>query len=392
MGIREGYGRVLARDVKAGKDSPPGAVSHFDGYAVRASETASARGALPVWLRVRGPAARVGSRPRTRLKGASAVPVLTGGLLPVGADAVVAMEDVREEGGRISVPRPVSKGALVYPRGADVRRGDVVLRAGATLAAQDLTLLASLRIRRIAVMAKPRVAILPTGSELTSDIGDTSGKVVESHSLLLEHLIREAGGSPSTMPIVADDLEKLSRAMTRALGRCEVLLTVAGTSVGAPDLVDAAVTRQRADRLLIHGLRVNRGRVMGVAAVGGKPIVMLPGPVQGALNAFVLIAYPLIRSLLGLDWEQPPTVEARVTSDWEATGRFRDFTQVVYVELKRDPESPSGFSASPATAQTEKVSFLVTHRAYTIVSGRDPVLRKGQAVAVHLLPGLSSLC
>ena len=223
------------------------------------------------------------------------------------------------------------------------------------------------------------MAILPTGSELTADIGDRrTGRVVESHSLLIERLVEEAGGSAATLPIAPDEKRALARALEGALKRSEIVFTLAGSSVGEPDLVESTIRGfGKATTALVHGIRVNRGRVMGFAVVSGKPVVILPGPIQGALNAFIVLGYPLIRYHLGMGWEQPPAVAATMGDDWDATGKFKDFDQVVYLRLTKDPAS-GGLLALPSSGETEKVSFLVSKNAYALVPGSDPHLAKGR--------------
>ena len=391
--VRGAYRRVLAADVLAPEDVPRRDVSHFDGFAIISADTLGATHDSPAVLTLRREANRVGLFPVAKLKHGQAMRVLTGGYLPLGADAVAPLEDAFAVGRELKVSRLVEKGEHVFPRGADVKKGGRILSAGRTLMGQDLVLLASLHIERAVAFRRPRVAIIPTGSELTSDIGDRrSGKVVESHSLLLGHLVDEAGGTAVTSQIVPDESVALSRALKGALKRSDILLTLAGSSVGEPDLVESTIRGfGKTTTALVHGIKVHRGRVMGFAVVSGKPIVILPGPIQGALNAFVVLGYPIIRYYLGMGLEQPPSVPATVGEDWEATGRFRSFDQVVYLRLTRDPGSPSGLLATPSSGDTEKMSFLVSKNAYTLVPGRSACLSKGELIRAHLLPGFSRL-
>lgn len=393
VGVKDAYRRVLAEDVVAKEDSPVRDASHFDGYAAISEDLVGAADDSPRVLKLRRGASRPGQWVRARLGHGEAMEVLTGGFLPPGADAVVPLEEASAEGSELLVRRQVERGGHVYPAGADVRKGERVLEAGRTLMGQDLVLLASLRFRRVSAYKMPRVAILPTGTELTADIGDTRrGKVVESHSILLERLVEEAGGEPVTFPIVPDERRALSRALARALRESEVVFTLAGSSVGGPDLVDSTIRGfGKGTTALVHGLRVNRGRVMGFAVVRGKPVIILPGPIQGALNAFIVMGYPLIRYHLGMGWEQPPAVAATMGDDWDASGKFKDFDQVVYLRLTKDPASADGLLAMPSTADTEKVSFLVSKNAYTLISGEDPHLAKGDRIQARLLPGFSRL-
>jgi len=390
--VREGYGRILAKDVLAREDSPRRDTSHFDGFAVSSADTLSATGGSPVSLTLRPGAGRPGLLPKTRLGRGEAMKVVTGGFLPVGADAVVPVEEAAARDGQVEIGRPAQPGDHVYRAGSDVRKGEHVLQAGRALMGQDLALLASLRFETVVAFRRPRVAILPTGTELTADIGDRrSGKVVESHSLLLERLVREAGGSPATLPIAPDEKRALARALGGALKRSEIVFTLAGSSMGEPDLVESTIRGfGKATTALVHGIRVNRGRVMGFAVVSGKPVVILPGPIQGALNAFIVLGYPLIRYHLGMGWEQPPAVAATMGDDWDATGKFKDFDQVVYLRLTKDPAS-GGLLALPSSGETEKVSFLVSKNAYTLVPGSEPHLARGDRIEARLLPGFSRL-
>ena len=92
-----------------------------------------------------------------------------------------------------------------------------------------------------------------------------------------------------------------------------------------------------------------------------------------------------------MGWEEPPVVAATMGADWDATGKFKDFDQIVYLRLTRDPGSPDGLLATPSTGDTEKVSFLVSKNAYTFVSGENPHLTKGARIQARLLPGFSRL-
>jgi len=393
LSVRDSYRRVLAADVVAREDSPSSDVSHFDGFAIRSADTAGATARSPAVLALGREASGVGVFPKERLRPGRVMSVLTGGYLPLGADAVVPIEDASSRGNAIEVVVPVEKGEHVYPRGADVKKGEALFSTGRTLMGQDLVLLASSHFESVSVFKRPRVAIVPTGTELTDDIGDRrSGKVVESHSLLLRQLVEEAGGVPVTLPIVPDERHALALALGRAFRGNEIILTLAGSSVGEPDLVESALRGfGRLTTALVHGIKVHRGRVMGIAMVAGKPVVILPGPIQGALNAFIVFGYPLIRYHLGLGFERPPSVIATVGADWEATGRFRGFDQVVYLKLTRDPINPDRLLAMPSSGETEKASFLVSKNAYALVPGGRPFLKKGERVDAHLLPGFSKL-
>src|SRR5437879_8674984 len=221
--------------------------------------------------------------------------IVTGEELPVGADAVVPVEDARRAGSKSYFLKEVQKGEFCFPIGIDVKKGAIVIRAGAAVRSQDIGMLALLGIRELRVCSSPLVAIIATGNELVDSFDITHPqKVRECHSPIFENLIREIGGVTSSREIVRDDLDLMSDAVERALGNSDVVLTLGGTSLGEADLVEQTLRRISKKSRIIHGIRMDRGRVAGIAAVRGKPIVMLPGPVQWAMNAFVLLALPLI--------------------------------------------------------------------------------------------------
>jgi molybdenum cofactor synthesis domain-containing protein len=381
------YGRVLYGDVLSRYDIPPRDSSHMDGFAVRSSDLAAASASSPVRLRkVEGSA--LGEIPKRILKRGEAHSILTGGFLPAGADAVVQVERVRVSSDAVEVLIPAAKGEFVYPGGRDVKKGDRVLEAGRTLRGPDLVLLGSLHMEAIPVYAKPRVAIIPTGNELSESIGNTEpGKVAETHTLLLSKLVEGAGAIPVHMPIVRDDAGEIGQSISVGLRVADIVLTVAGSSVSDTDLADQAINSAGRPGVLVHGMKVHRGRVMGFGVAAGKAVVILPGPIQGAVNAFVVMVYPLIRAMLGRGFESPPSIPARVGNDWDVGKRYRDFTKVVYVRMKTEGEE---IIVEPSIGETEKITFLTQSDGYLIVGEETTALKKGEPVRVHRLSGLSS--
>jgi len=378
--------RILCEDVVSRIDVPPRDSSHMDGFAVRSSDIAQASAAAPVRLRwVEG--VPLGAVPRKPVRKGEAQAVLTGGFVPLGADAVVQAERVKLSHGRVEVSNPIDQGEHVYPRGRDVNRGEKVLEAGRSVRGTDQTLLASLHIDKVAVFARPRVAIIPTGTELSERIvGTEKGKVAESHSFLFSRLIEGAGGVPVVMPIAPDDSAELSRSIRAGLRVADMVLTIAGSSVSEKDLTENAINLAGKPGVLVHGLKVHRGRVMGFGAVEGKIVVILPGSIQGGVNAFILMAYPVIRSSLGRGFETPSSIPAILGNDWDAIERYRGFTKIVYVKTNTEGAS---VIADTSVAETERMTLLTRSDGYLVVAEDVPSLRKGEPVRVHRLPGLS---
>ncbi len=384
---KDSYSRVVSKDIFSPINVPDKQRSHMDGYAVAASSLTGASSQSPRVLPLVGGLGFAHLR-RRRLSRGRTMRIVTGGELPVGADAVVPVEDARRAGGKIYFLKEVQKGEFCFPIGVDVKKGAVVVHAGAAVRAQDIGMLALLGIRELRVFSRPRVAIIATGNELVDSFDITHPqKVRESHSPIFENLIREIGGVTSSREIVRDDLDLMSDAVERALGRSDIVLTLGGTSLGEADLVEQTLRRISKKSRIVHGIKMDRGRVAGVAAVRGKPIVMLPGPVQGAMNAFLLLALPLVlRMTSGADSSAGAFVRARLSTGWKARKKFQDFTKVLYVRLERKGE---GLLARPIVGDTESISVLTDSNGFVVVAERIRELRRGEEVSVRLLPGFS---
>ncbi len=380
------YGRVAFEDLVSRYDVPAKDSAHMDGYAVRSVDLSGASNEHPVRLHlVRG--SRLGVVPKRRVARGEAQTVLTGGFMPPGADAVVPVEHTRASGDRVLFTGSPTKGAFVYPKGRDVSRGDVVVPEGRVLRGSDLVLLGSLHFERVPVFGRPRVAILPTGNELTEDVLDARpGKVVETHSVMLSRMVEGAGGLSVQMPIARDDPTEITDCVRAALSVADIVLTLAGSSVGEADLTEAAIGAVGKPGVLVHGMKVHRGRVMGFGAVDGKAVIILPGPIQGAINAFCVMAYPLIRAFLGRGFEEPASLPAVMDNSWDAGDRYPDFAKVVYVKL--DSSGPE-VRVKASAGETEKMTFLAQNDGYILVDEKTTSLKKGDRVRVHLLPGLS---
>jgi molybdenum cofactor synthesis domain-containing protein len=381
---RTAFARVLAEDVVARKDVPACDTSLMDGYAVRAADLALAKRGRPVWLNVRGEMRR-GETKNARLQRGEAFAVSTGSRLPAGADSVLKTEDARRRGGRVGTTNAPEPWQYVYRAGADLKIGELVLSRGRVMKAQDVGTLIQLGVMSVRVHRKPRVGLIATGSELTDSLKPAPGKVAETHGPVFSHILRELGCVPVYIGIVPDDVEKLSEALRTALRKSDIVLMMGGTSRGTHDLGELALRKLRPEAAF-HGLRLDRGRVTGGAVVGGKPVLMAPGPIQAATNCLLVLALPLIRRLLG-GAELVTKVPVRMSGNWKGREGYKDFTKVVYLRVWKQG---SFLSAQPVVAETESMFLLTASNAFAVVPQEVAELRKGQLVEAVLLPGFSS--
>ena len=376
------FHRVSSRQVFAPHDVPKLSSSHMDGFAVISKDTGNARPSRPLALELVG-AAGPGARSNRTIKSGEAVQVATGAMLPPGADAVVPKEHAEVSGGKVFVKLAVEPGSFVYHAGGDFRKGEVVLAKGRRVRAQDIGLMIGLGFARMDVWTRPKVKVIATGSELTRSIRPEAGKTRESHSHVFMSLISSLGCVPLDGGVIGDDPRTLAKALRSAVATSDFVVTLGGTSAGGKDLIVDAVAGLRPD-VLIHGIKLDRGRVTGVACVRGKPVLMLPGPIQAAMNAFLILGVPLAEELSG--WErQDMEFVCKLGSDWEGRKRFSDFKKVVYVRLRKGDET----TADPLLGETESIRILTDADAYLVVPEGVTRLTAGTPVKVRLVPGFS---
>ena len=387
--LAEAHGLVLAEDAAAALPVPPWTNSAMDGYAVRATDAAGAD-LSPVVLPVGGdvPAGAVPAP----LEPGTAQRIMTGAMLPEGADAVVRVEDTDQEPGPRPLPERVEIRAAPRP-GLNVRRagenvgvGDPVLGAGAVLSAAALSALASTGAGSVRVVPRARVAVVSTGAELV-DPGAAlpAGSIPDSNSVLLSGLVVEHGAALASVTRSADTAASLAGALTAAAASADLIVTSGGVSAGAFDPLTmlaedrAALDQDRAAgaaiRLRFARVAMQPGKPQGhgtVRADDGRevPLIMLPGNPVSVLVSFRTIVAPALARLMGHDGvggtggasgsgggpgagplpragARPP-VRARAAEAWKTAGERRQYIPVRFVP------APAG-AAAPGTASAETV-------------------------------------
>ncbi|HEX2303349.1 MAG TPA: gephyrin-like molybdotransferase Glp [Gaiella sp.] len=283
-------GRVLAEDALAAVDLPRFPSSAMDGFALRAVDTP---GSLPVVARV------AAGRPAPRsLAAGEAMAIATGGVVPDGADAVVPIEVVREEEGAVVVPASVAEGENIRPLGGDIRAGAPVLPAGTTVAPSGIAALASAGVAHPRCAARPRAAIVTTGTELRLP-GEAlaDGEIYESNGVMLAALLASAGAAVAPRESVADDEASHRAALARGL-EADVLVTSGGVSVGPHDLVRATLAELGAEEVF-WGVAMRPGKPLSFAVRGDTLVFGLPGNPVSSLVGALLFVLPALRALQG---------------------------------------------------------------------------------------------
>ena len=325
--LAEAHGLVLAEDVPAALPVPPWTNSAMDGYAVRAADAAKADRS-PVVLPVGGDVP-AGAVPAPLAPG-TAQRIMTGAMLPEGADAVVRVEDTDQEPGPRPLPERVEiraaprSGLNVRRAGEDVGLGDPVLGAGAVLSAAALSALASAGAGSVRAVPRARVAVVSTGAELVDPgAAPPTGSIPDSNSVLLAGLVVEHGAALASVSRSADTAASLAGVLTAAAAGADLVVTSGGVSAGAFDPLtmlagdQAALDEGRemlaedraagaAIRLRFARVAMQPGKPQGhgtVRADDGRevPLIALPGNPVSVLVSFRTIVAPALARLMGRD-------------------------------------------------------------------------------------------
>lgn len=299
--LAKALGRVLAEAVAARADLPPADNSAMDGFAVRSVDVAAAGPERPVRLEVieEIPAGRVAAR---RVGQGQASRVMTGAPLPLGADAVIPVEQTRTPGRpdeqMVEVWTPAAPGTHIRRRGSDVAAGSVVLRAGTECGPAEVGALAALGRPVVTVGRRPTVAILATGDELSEPHEPLApGMIVNSNSPTLAALARRHGAVPVVLPIAPDRREALRAAFASAMS-ADFILSSGGVSVGDHDYVKEVLAELGA-RTVFWRVAMKPGKPLHFSVLGGKPCFGLPGNPVSSMVSFLQFVRPAIRRAAG---------------------------------------------------------------------------------------------
>ena len=292
--LTDALGRRLAEALHAPADLPGFDRSTVDGFAVRARDVFGAQEGSPALLECVGDCP-MGAVPDISLQPGQCARILTGGMLPEGADCVVMVEYSRPAGGNmVELTRTQAPGDHMVMRDEDAAAGDCIIPAGRKLRPQEIGLLASFGQKDVAVRRAPRVAIISTGDEVVP-IGSEPrpGQVRDVNSYSLAALCRSAGAEPTLAGLVRDDAEALRRTVLAALDEADVEVVSGGSSAGMRDHTVDVFTSVPGSELLTHGVAISPGKPFILARSGGKCLMGLPGHVSSALVCARAFLVPL---------------------------------------------------------------------------------------------------
>ena len=371
IAIRDSLDRILARDVVSPIDVPAHDNSAMDGYAVRAADL-SADGDS----RLRVVATAVAGKPLERALGPrEAVRIMTGAVMPAGADTVVIQEVVRVDADTVTVPPGQDAGQNRRRRGEDLAAGRPAVLAGKRLTPADLGLLASLGVAEVPVRRRLRVAFFSTGDELRS-IGEplAPGQIYDSNRYTLHGMLRRLGVDLIDMGVVQDSPQALEDAMRIAGESADAIISSGGVSVGEADF-----TRQVMAKLgdvAFWKIAMRPGRPMAFGRVGNACYFGLPGNPVAVMITFYFFARDALLRMMGASSTAQPYLRVRSVDAIRKKPGRTEYQRAVasrgddgLMEVRLTGSQGSGVLRSMSEANC----IVVLHHDQGSVSAGDPV-------------------
>lgn len=384
-------GRILATSVSGRQDFPYWDNSAMDGYAVRYADVANCTTENPVTLEIieEIPA---GSVPQKTVQPGQTARILTGSMLPNGADTIVIQEETQRQGNSVTIlaaPRPQ---AFVRHRAEFYTAGAPLLPAGVLLTAPDIAVLATAQCTQVPVYRRPRVAILSTGDELVApDQPLQPGQIVDSNQYALAALVASTGAEPIPLGVIPDHPATIKQTIAHAITTADMVLSSGGVSVGDYDYIDRILAELGAE-IHIRAVAVKPGKPLTVATFSEHPDATptplpilyfgLPGNPVSALVTFWRFVQPALRKLAGLaaDWH-PAFVQGRATQELHSDGKRETYLwgQVKLVNGEFE------FHLAGGSHSSGNLINLAQTNALAVVPIGQTVIAAGAAVQIMLL-------
>jgi molybdopterin molybdotransferase len=289
--LMESQGYILAEDIVADHNSPEFPTSAMDGYAVMHKDLSLGR------LKI-GSINPAGSDLKEEVVSGMCIKTFTGSLMPHGADTLIPIENVEVEGDEIIIKTEVPKGFSVREPGENYAKGQMLIPKGTKIDFPQIGVMASLNIPQVTVYEKATVAIISTGSELL-ELGEeqtSDAQIRSSNNYILEAIVKKYDGVPLQLGCIKDDKETITKNISDALDRADIVVTTGGVSVGDFDFVKDVIYELGCD-VVFKGVRVKPGQHIMVARKEDKFIIGLPGFAYSSTVTALLYLVPLIEKL-----------------------------------------------------------------------------------------------
>ena len=347
----EALGRISAKNQTSDIDISPFDHSAMDGFAVVASDLANATPEAPIELPVIDeiPA---GAYYDKVLQPGTCVRIMTGAPIPDGANAVVKYEivtNLENDGrapGRVAFSAPTSAGDNIRQKGEEIAAGEVAIKAGEPLSPAGAGLLASCGLSQVEVYKRPRVAVIPIGSELVEpDTLPLPGQIRDGNSYAIGASVIRAGGIPHLHSIVPDDKDMLAAAVLEAVEESDFVVTSGGASNGDFDYIQQVVKEQ--GELFMDFVNMRPGKAQTFGLVKNTPVFGLSGNPAAAYCGFEMLVRPALRKMQGYATLDRPRVWARLSRDMKKKDSRR-----IYLRSTLERLDDGSLQVRPAKSQS----------------------------------------
>jgi molybdopterin molybdotransferase len=369
--IKESPGRVLAENIVADRDVPPFNRASMDGYAVKAEDTYGASEQNPRILKVVATLHAGESTKKAVAKG-ECIRIATGCPVPLGADAVVMVEFTEEAKSQASIFKAVHPGANISPKGEDMKRGETMLKKEEVLTPAKVGVLAALGRETTLVYGKPRVAVVPTGTEVC-ELGSPlkEGQVYDVNSYTVASVLDMNGAEASRSPVVPDSFEQLRDVVKKFLSY-DLIVFSGGSSVGERDLLFRLL--EEIGKVSFHGVQIKPGKPTLFGFVDETPVFGMPGyPTSCLSNAYVFLV-PAVRKIARLPPKSLKTVKARMGKRIVSSSGREQFLPVKLEDGK----------AYPVFKKSGDITSLAKADGYIILPVNLDVIEENEEVTITL--------
>lgn len=378
INILDAQRHAIAENIYAGRDIPSIDNSAMDGYALRAADTRGATPKKPVWFKIieEIPAGKI---PRKKLRSKEAARIMTGAIIPGGADAVIRQENTRREGNLVAVLTPVARKTDIRFAGEDVRKGKLVIHKNSVLGAAQIGMLAALGKKSVLLYKKPRVAIMATGDELVDiDTNPSPGKIVNSNSYSLAALVDDCGGVPVILGITRDNKSALKQKFSTAL-KTDVIISSGGVSVGDYDFVKD-IMAEMGNSIRFWQVAMRPGKPLAFGAIKRVPLFGLPGNPVSTMVSFEQFVRPYLLKIQGHRNIFRPVLKAISAENLEKKAGVKNFLRAI---VKR--EKDKYIVKTTGNQGSGILKSMVTANALIILGEKETKIKKGDKVTVQLL-------
>jgi molybdopterin molybdotransferase len=375
--LQKAWGQRLSRGLFAREPFPPFSRSLRDGYALSAEDVVGATSTSPVFL-TETSEVPMGSLPGFSLGPQEAALIHTGGALPVGADAVVMLEDSDKAGDLVEIRKAVQAGENILPQGEELSKGDLVIPRGTFLDYRTIGFLAALGITEVPCLSLT-VGLISTGDEvIPAERGDLPpGCIRDANSWFLRAYLKGQGFTPLFFGIVGDDQQKLHSVVHEALRSCDVVVLSGGSSVSVRDHVLAITESLSTPGLIIRGLNLSPGKptLLGGSLELQRVLIGLPGHPLSCAVVAITVLKPLLMKLIGA--EEEPFDEAFFPVGADVFGKA-GIEEYLPARLKEG-------HAFPLPAKSGFVGALVSATHLIRLPITTETVRKGEKVSLWKL-------